>query len=118
MMKKIMQNYLVKIGSAVKKVRREKGITIEKIALDANLSPATISYLENATLKDLKMSTLFKIIDYLQIDFYLLLSMVLEDQDLNKHKRELINKILSVKDEEIDKLDSFKEVINTLGNKR
>ena len=109
-----MQNYLVKIGSAIKKIRKEKGITIEKIALDTDLSPATISYLENASLKDIKMSTLFKIIDHLQIDFYLLLSLVLEDHNLNKHKRELINKILSVKDEEINKLDSFKEVINTL----
>lgn len=109
-----MQNYLVKIGSAIKKIRKEKGITIEKIALDTGLSPATISYLENASLKDIKMSTLFKIIDHLQIDFYLLLGMVLEDQNLNKHKRELISKILSVKDEDINKLDSFKEVINTL----
>ena len=111
-----MQNYLVKIGSAVKKIRKEKSITIEKIALDTGLSPATISYLENSTLKDIKMSTLFKIIDYLKIDFYLLLSIVLEDKNLNKNKRDLINKILSVKDEEINKLDSFKEVINTLDN--
>ena len=50
-----MQNYLVKIGSAVKKIRKEKSVTIEKIALDTGLSPATISYLENATLKDIKM---------------------------------------------------------------
>ena len=64
-----MQNYLVKIGSAVNKIRKEKSVTIEKIALDTGLSPATISYLENATLKDIKMSTLFKIIDYLKI-FY------------------------------------------------
>ena len=109
-----MQNYLVKIGSAVKKIRKEKSVTIEKIALDTGLSPATISYLENATLKDIKMSTLFKIIDYLKIDFYLLLGVVLEDENLNKNKRDLINKILSVKDEEINKLDSFKEVISTL----
>jgi len=109
-----MQNYLVKIGSAVKKIRKEKSVTIEKIALDTGLSPATISYLENATLKDIKMSTLFKIIDYLKIDFYLLLGVVLEDKNLNQNKNDLINKILSVKDEEINKLDSFKEVINTL----
>jgi transcriptional regulator with XRE-family HTH domain len=109
-----MQNYLVKIGSAVKKIRKEKSVTIEKIALDTGLSPATISYLENATLKDIKMSTLFKIIDYLKIDFYLLLGVVLEDKNLNQNKKDLINKILSVKDEEINKLDSFKEVINTL----
>ena len=109
-----MQNYLVKIGSAIKKIRKEKGVTIENIALDTGLSPATISYLENATLKDIKMSTLFKIIDYLEIDFYLLLSLVLEDKHLNKNKKELINKILSIKDEEINRLDSFKEVINTL----
>lgn len=109
-----MKDYLVKIGSAIKKVRKEKEITIEKIAFDTGLSPATISYLENASLKDIKMSTLFKIIDHLQIDFYLFLGAILEDQNLNKHKRELINKILSVKDEEINKLDSFKEVINTL----
>ena len=109
-----MQDYLIKIGSAIKKIRKENGITIENIAFDTGLSPATISYLENATLKDIKMSTLFKIIDYLKIDFYFLLSMVLEDKNLNKNKRELINKILSVKDEEINKLDSFKEVINTL----
>ena len=109
-----MQNYLVKIGSAVKKIRKEKSVTIEKIAFDTGLSPATISYLENATLKDIKMSTLFKIIDYLKIDFYLLLGVVLEDKNLNQNKKDLINKILSVKDEEINKLDSFKEVINTL----
>lgn len=109
-----MQNYLVKIGSAVKKIRKEKSVTIEKIAIDTGLSPATISYLENATLKDIKMSTLFKIIDYLKIDFYLLLGVVLEDKNLNQNKKDLINKILSVKDEEINKLDSFKEVINTL----
>ena len=109
-----MQNYLVKIGSAVKKIRKEKSITIEKIALDTGLSPATISYLENATLKDIKMSTLFKIIDYLKIDFYLLLGVALEDKNLNQNKKDLINKILSVKDEEINKLDSFKEVISTL----
>jgi transcriptional regulator with XRE-family HTH domain len=109
-----MKKYLIKIGSAVRKVRKEKGVTIEKIALDTGLSSATISYLENATLKDVKMSTLFKIIDYLKIDFYLLLGAVLEDKDFNKNKKDLINKILSVKDEEINKLDSFKEVINTL----
>ncbi|MFT5703896.1 MAG: transcriptional regulator with XRE-family HTH domain [Rickettsiales bacterium] len=109
-----MQEYLVKIGSAIKKIRKEQGVTIENIAFDTGLSSSTISYLENAVLKDVRMSTLFKIIDYLKIDFYLLLSLALEDKNLNKNKRELIHKILSIKDEEINKLDSFREVLGTL----
>ena len=43
-----MQNYLVRIGSDIRKIRKEKGVTIENIAFDTGLSPATISYLENA----------------------------------------------------------------------
>jgi transcriptional regulator with XRE-family HTH domain len=109
-----MQEYLVKIGSAIKKIRKEQGVTIENIAFDTGLSSSTISYLENAVLKDVRMSTLFKIIDYLKIDFYLLLSLALEDKNLNKTKRELIHKILSIKDKEINKLNSFKEVLDTL----
>lgn len=109
-----MEKYLAKIGSAIKKIRKEQGVTIENIAFDTGLSPSTISYLENAVLKDVRMSTLLKIIDYLKIDFHLFLSLALEDENLNKNKKELINKILLMKDEEVNKLDSFKEVITTL----
>jgi len=107
-----MENYLVKIGSALKKIRKEKKVTIEKISLDTGLSPATISYLENSSLNDIKMSTLFKMIDYLEIDFYLFLGSVLDDSNLNKNKKELIEKILSIKDQDINKLNSFKDVVN------
>jgi transcriptional regulator with XRE-family HTH domain len=111
-----MENYLVKIGFALRKIRKKMKITIEKISLDTGLSPATISYLENSSLNDIKMSTLFKIIDYLEIDFYLFLGSVLDDSNLNKNKKELIEKILSIKDQDIDKLNSFKEVVNMFGD--
>ena len=109
-----MQNYLVRIGSDIRKIRKEKGVTIEKMAFDTGLSPATIAELENATLKDVRISTLLKVAEYLKIDFYMLLALAFEDKKLNKTKRELIHKILSIKDKEINKLNSFKEVLDML----
>ena len=44
----------------------------------------------------------------------MLLALAFEDKKLNKTKRELIHKILSIKDKEINKLNSFKEVLDML----
>ncbi len=109
-----MQDYLVKIGLVIRKARKARGLSIENMALDTHLTPATVSNLENANSKDLKLSTVFKVIDYLDIDLYWFLSWIMKDGDLSKNKRELVERILETKDSEIDKLNLLKNLIEAL----
>ncbi len=109
-----MQDYLIKIGSAIRKARKEKGISIENMALDIGIAPTTVSNLENANSNDLKLSTIIKIVEYLQIDLHWFLSWIMQDGSLSEEKRDLVERVLEVKDSELKKLELFKNLIYAL----
>ena len=79
------QDYLKRIGSAIRKVRKEKGLSLESMAFDNEVSYSTLSRLERGELDNLTVSILVKLINYLKLDIDILLS------NISPEKQELIS---------------------------
>jgi len=56
---------LLELGSTVKRVRKERGLTQERLAKKANISRATLSKLENGHIAQVSIVTLNDILNHL-----------------------------------------------------
>ena len=56
---------LLELGDTVKKLRKERGITQEMLAKQANISRATLSKLENGNIAQVSIVTLNDILNHL-----------------------------------------------------
>ncbi len=56
---------LLELGSTIKILRKEKGITQEKLAKDIGISRATLSKLENGNIANISIVTLNDILNHL-----------------------------------------------------
>jgi len=56
---------LLELGSTVKKLRKERGLTQEMLAKKANISRATLSKLENGHIAQVSIVTLNDILNHL-----------------------------------------------------
>jgi len=59
---------LFNIGEQIRKVRKLRKVSQEKIAHDLGMSRATISQLESGTVQDLGIRKLIRILDYLGLE--------------------------------------------------
>ncbi len=89
------QAYLKRIGSAVRKARKERGLSLESMAFDNEISYSTLSRLERGELENLTVIILIKVINYLKLDIDVLLSSV------SKEKQKLIQKIINSDEKEL-----------------
>jgi transcriptional regulator with XRE-family HTH domain len=60
---------LLELGSTVRKLRKERGLTQEILAKKANISRATLSKLENGHIAQVSIVTLNDILNHLGYEF-------------------------------------------------
>lgn len=56
------------IGEEIRKKRKQKKITQEKIAKDLGMSRATISQIESGTVQEIGVRKLIRILEYLELE--------------------------------------------------
>ena len=56
---------LLELGNSIKKLRKERGLTQEMLAKEANISRATLSKLENGNIAQVSIVTLNDILNHL-----------------------------------------------------
>lgn len=64
-----MKSLTLKVGSRIRKIRKEKGFTQEQLAFEANMHPAQIGHIERGV-QSPTIDTLEKIISALDISIY------------------------------------------------
>lgn len=97
------------IGKIIQKLRKDKNLTQEELAEKIELSPNYLSKVERG-LSVLNVEAFFKMADVLRFtleDFG-----IQSDNKIDKYKRELIEKILSSSEKEIQ---AYSELLNTMG---
>lgn len=62
----MQEDYLKKLGEKIKKLRKDKKLTLSSLCYKNGLEPSTVSRVEKAQV-DVKFSTLVKIADALEI---------------------------------------------------
>jgi transcriptional regulator with XRE-family HTH domain len=103
------ENFIKNLGLIVREARKRKSMSIEELALNANVAYSTVSCLERGLAKDLKVFNLYNLIKNLDIDP----SLIFGDQNLTQDKISLINKISSLDDKDLEGiLDSLKKLTN------
>lgn len=98
------QDYLKRIGLAVRKARKARNLSLETMAFDNEISYSTLSRLERGELENLTVTILIKVISYLKLDIDVLLS------NVSSEKQELIQKIINSDEKEL--LSSTKFIKN------
>jgi transcriptional regulator with XRE-family HTH domain len=63
----MQENYFEKLGARIKGLRKEKKLTLSALCYKNGLEPSTVSRVEKAKV-DVKLSTLLKITEALEID--------------------------------------------------
>lgn len=99
------QEFIRKIGVVIREKRKGKGLSLEAVSHDNNIAYATLSKLELGKLNNVTVSTLNSLIEYLQIDLTLLL---LDDESLSDKKKQAIQNIINLNDDEFDNLEDLK----------
>ena len=59
---------LFEIGNHIRKERKRRKISQEKLALDLGMSRATISQIESGTVQEIGVRKLIRIMDYLRLE--------------------------------------------------
>ena len=59
---------LFKIGEKIRKERRHRKVSQEKMAKDLGMSRATISQIESATVQEIGVRKLIRILEYLHLE--------------------------------------------------
>jgi transcriptional regulator with XRE-family HTH domain len=95
------QDYLKRIGSVVRKARKEKGLSLESMAFDNDISYSTLSRLERGELENLTVTILIKVVNYLRLDIDILLS------NISPEKQQLIQKIINSDEKELSSSTQF-----------
>ena len=95
------QDYLKRIGSAVRKARKTKGLSLESMAFDNDISYSTLSRLERGELENLTVTILIKVVNYLRLDIDILLS------SISPEKQQLIQKIINSDEKELSSSTQF-----------
>lgn len=73
------------VGKNIRKYRKRKGWTQEKLASATHYSKQFISNIENETYQTFSLGTLWKIALALEVDMY---ELVMENSQLKNHKKE------------------------------
>ena len=98
------QDYLKRIGSAVRRARKARNLSLETMAFDNEISYSTLSRLERGELENLTVTILIKVINYLKLDIDVLMS------NVSSEKQALIQKIINSDEKEL--LSSTKFIKN------
>lgn len=104
----------IKIGSFIKELRKEKGLTQEQLAEQLNVSRRTVSRWETGdNLPDLDI--LIEMADYYDIDLRELLDGERKSEKMNKELEETVLKVAEYSNEEKNKLTRKMNVLFGVG---
>lgn len=108
----------IKIGSFLKKLRNEKGLTQEQLAEKLNVSGRSVSRWETgSTLPDI--SLIIELADYYEVDIKELLDGERKSEIMNKESKETFNKIAEYsverKKSQLETFGIFTEILIVIG---
>jgi transcriptional regulator with XRE-family HTH domain len=85
MSKRTFNKTLNSIGSNIEQLRREANLSVRELAKDSGVGLATLSDIKNSKASDLKLSTLFKLAECLNVN----LEFLLMESDFKTNSKEL-----------------------------
>lgn len=104
------EEFIKTLGKIIRKARKNKGISMEELAFESNISYSTISCLERGKVGNLQVYNFYKLIKILDIDPNLIFN---QNQNPAEEKIALIHKISSLEDEDLKIiLESLKKLAN------
>lgn len=86
------------IGGNIEMLRREASLSVRELARDSGVGLATLSDIKNAKASDLKLSTLFKLAESLNVNLEFL----------------LLGSELKIKSKELDEFEDALKVLNKI----
>jgi transcriptional regulator with XRE-family HTH domain len=105
------KEFLRRVGAVIRQVRKKRNLTLEDVSKKTGVSYVTLSRLENSNQNDIRMFTLFSIIDKLDLDPYL----IFDKKGLNKIEMPTQN---TLNKDEIETIRKLQVVIKKLGDKK
>ena len=102
-----------KIGGFLKELRKEKGVTQEKLAEQFNVSSRTVSRWENGNnMPDLDI--LIEISDYYEVDLREILNGERKSENMNKENKDMILKAVDYTNTEAEKYNKRVRICNAV----
>ncbi len=93
------EDFIKKLGLIIREARKSKALSIEELAHNCDIAYSTLSCLERGVVGNLQVYNLYKLIIELDITPSLIFK---EIEDSSKNKEKIIDKISSLKNDELD----------------